>query len=96
MNQLVIVGRLVESPVNHNNELFTFSINVQRPYKNANGEYETDIIKCLITSDMQEQMSTYCSKGDLVGIKGHLETRDNSTYVYAEKITFLATHSTEE
>ena len=60
--------------------------------------YDTDFIKCTMWSGVAENTSEYCKQGDLIGIKGRIQTRviekDNSKQtiqeVIAEKVTFLA------
>ena len=55
-------------------------------------------IKCTMWSGVAENTSEYCKQGDLIGIKGRIQTRviekDNSKQtiqeVIAEKVTFLA------
>ena len=48
---------------------------VQRPYKNFDGIYETDFIDCILWNAVAENTAEYCKKGDLVGIKGRIQTR---------------------
>ena len=84
LNQLVCVGRIVEI----NEE--TIKIAVTRNYKNENREYETDFISCKIFKNIAKNVNEFCEKGDLVGIKGRLETFDSKLIVIAEKVTFLS------
>ena len=48
---------------------------VNRGYKNQNGEYDTDFIPCVLWRGVAENAAEYCHKGDLIGIRGRLETR---------------------
>jgi single-strand DNA-binding protein len=101
LNQTVIVGRLVSDPTIKENENGTKVVKallaVQRSYKNTEGEYETDFIDCTIWNGMAQNMSDYCKKGDILGIKGRLETSNyekngekrKSMTIVAEKVTFL-------
>ena len=74
------------------------TVAIPRSYKNENGEYDTDFVKCTMWSGVAENTSEYCKQGDLIGIKGRIQTRviekDNSKQtiqeVIAEKVTFLA------
>ena len=103
LNQVVIVGRLVEKPIVEENEnenkVCNITLAVQRSYKNAEGVYETDFIKCTLWNGIAENTAEYCGKGDLVGVKGRLETsvyeKENGekyriTSVVAESISFLS------
>ncbi|MDD4644153.1 MAG: single-stranded DNA-binding protein, partial [Bacilli bacterium] len=77
---------------------------VPRSYKNTNGEYETDFINCILWAGVAQNTTEYCKKGDLLGIKGRIQTRkieDNPekpiyvTELIAEKITFLSSKKTD-
>ena len=69
-----------------------------------NGEYETDYIPCVLWKGVAESTTQYCKKGDLVGIKGRIQSRSYETeeekrYVVeliAEKVTFLTSKNKEE
>ena len=49
------------------------TIAVQRSYKNAEGVYETDFIRCTLWNAVASSTSEYCHKGDIVGIKGRIQ-----------------------
>lgn len=108
LNQVVLVGRLVRDPeiqVSENKKNFTnITLAVPRSYKNQNAEYDTDFIDCRLWSVVADNANEFCKKGDLLGVKGRIETR---TYeqdgekkyimeIIAEKITFLSSKKTEE
>lgn len=97
------VGRLVGDPevkeLESGNKVTNITIAIPRSYKNADGEYETDFVDCTIWNGVAEKTSEYCKKGDLIGVKGRLETsvyeKDNGektkrTSVIAEKVSFLS------
>ena len=105
LNQTVIVGRIVniESEKETNKGMLTLA--VPRSFKNAEGEYETDFIPCVLYNGIAQNVLEYCKKGDLVGIKGRIQTRAteqddetkiNVVEVVAEKVTFLSTSSRKE
>lgn len=101
LNQLVLVGRLtsdVEVKEVGDKKVTTIVVAVPRPFKNQDGEYETDFIKCNVWNNLAETTAEYCGKGDLIGIKGRVQTneieKEDGTKEYkleivAEKITFL-------
>lgn len=84
LNQVVAVGRIYSI---ENGELI---IAVPRSFKNENGEYDTDYIEVRLSKSIEENVSTYCEKGDLVGVKGRLESGINKMSVVADKVTFLS------
>lgn len=97
LNQLVIVGRLVENPTIEKLEdkkIGRITLAVQRSYKNINGEFDTDFIECILWNGIAENTCEYCHKGDLVGVKGRMQSRKvddkNILEVVAEKVTFLS------
>ena len=107
LNQVVLVGRIVRDPELHEGEDYKstlLTLAIPRSFKNVNGEYDTDFITCTIWRGIAENVCEYCHKGDLVGVKGHLQTSnyekdDVKVYkleVIAEKITFLSTKKEAE
>ena len=101
LNQVVIVGRLVSKPIVEENEngrkVSEITLAVPRSYKNAEGIYETDFIKCTLWNGIAENTVEYCNKGDVIGVKGRLECLGgNELQVIAEKITFLSTNKNKE
>lgn len=103
LNQIVLVGRLSNEPEIQETEsgksMANLVLAVSRSFKNSEGEYETDFIKCKLWNNIATNTCEYCKKGDLVGIKGRLQTfknQDNFVMeVVAEKVTFLSNKSKE-
>lgn len=103
LNQIVLVGRLVKTPelkmTESGRKISRITLAVPRNYKNTSGEYETDFLDCTLWTNVAENTSEYCQKGDMLGVKGRIETRiikadDGSkkkrTEIIAERVTFLA------
>ena len=105
MNQVVIVGRLTSDPElkeNENKKWTQITVAVSRNFKNADGVYETDFIPCILWSNIASNTVEYCKKGDIVGIKGRMQTRTSkdkegnsnvSLEVIADRVTFLSSLS---
>lgn len=101
LNQIVIVGRLVKDPelieTETGKKVTNITLAVPRSFKNPDGEYDTDFINCTLWTGVAESTTEYCHKGDLLGIKGRLQTstyekdeqKKFKTEVIAEKVTFL-------
>lgn len=89
LNQVVMVGRLVKEPTKE--ELV---ILVPRNYKNKEGLYDNDtfVIHHKMTSILEQNIH----EGDLVGVKGKLESENNEIKIKAEKITFLSSRKGSE
>ncbi len=109
LNQLVVIGRLVRDPelrkTENGKNVTNITLAVPRSYKNPNGEYDTDFIDCVLWSTVAESTTEYCKKGDLLGIKGRIQTRKietedektkQVTEVVAEKVTFLSSRKHKE
>ena len=108
LNQAVLVGRIVKDPELKDTEIGkvnNITLAVPRSFKNMNGEYDTDFISCVLWKGVAESTAEYCKKGDLVGIKGRIQTRDveleDETHkkyveVIAEKVTFLSSKKADE
>lgn len=100
LNQLVIVGRIVEDSLEvkkeNDKELLTITLAVNRAYKNAEGIYETDFIPCILWGGVATNTAEYCRKGDIVGVKGRVQSVDGKLEVVAEKLTFLSSKKSEE
>lgn len=105
MNQTCIIGRLVRDPelreLEDGKKVSNITVAVQRSYKNENGEYEADFIDCTLWNGVADRTAEYCKKGDLVGVKGRLQTntyeneegeKKKITEVIAEKLTFLSSN----
>jgi single-strand DNA-binding protein len=108
LNQIVIVGRLVRDPevkeTESGKKVSNITLAIPRSYKNADGEYDTDFIKCVLWSGVAENTSEYCRKGDLLGVKGRVQSstiEENGKEkeimeVIAEKITFLSSKKNKD
>ena len=103
LNQVVLVGRLVKDPelkvTSNGKKTAVVTLAVPRNYKNPEGVYETDFLDCTLWTNVAENTTEYCQTGDMVGVKGRIQTRtiqndDGSkrrkTEIIAEKVTFLA------
>ena len=79
LNQVVLVGRIVKTPelrvTENGKKTATVTLAVPRNYKNASGEYETDFLDCTLWTNIAENTTEYCQTGDMVGVKGRIQTR---------------------
>lgn len=91
LNHIVLLGRIIE-----NEEEGYITIAVPRYFKNEEGEYETDNIKCKVMENVEKNTKEWTKKGDIIGIRGRLQEEEGTLYVMAEKITFLSTTKKEE
>lgn len=91
LNQIVLVGRIIE-----NEEEGYITIAVPRYFKNEEGEYDTDYIKCKVMGYIEENTKEWTKKGDIIGVRGRLQEEEGTLYVIAEKVTFLSSKKEKE
>ena len=109
MNKVIIIGRNtkdIELKVTPSGtSVAEFSVAVNRTFKNANGERESDFFNCIAFSKLAETISRYVKKGDQVGVEGRLQTRNYTnkegrkvyiTEIIVENVEFLQTKKQEE
>lgn len=106
VNQIVLVGRIARTPetktAENGKKMATLILAVPRNFKNANGEYDTDFLDCTLWSSVAESTSEYCKTGDMIGVKGRVQSRivespdglrRRKTEIVAERVTFLTSNS---
>lgn len=80
INNVVLVGRLTrDAELRYTGSgiaVASFTVAVERPYTNAQGERETDFINCVAWRKTAEIISNYTRKGSLVGVTGRMQTRN--------------------
>ena len=108
LNQVVLVGRIVyhlELKKNHSGKNYlSLMLAIPRSFKNIEGTYDTDFIRCIVWDNVASNTSEYCKKGDIVGLKGRLQSRlvernekkENIMEVIGEKVTFLTSSKEKE
>lgn len=105
LNHVILVGRLVRTPeliltdTGKKRSIATLAVN--RGFKNLNGEYDTDFLDCTLWTNIAENTAEYCKTGDIIGVKGRLQTRlidneDGTKYkkmeIIADSVTFLSSY----
>lgn len=102
MNSICLVGRLTKDVelryTPSNVAVATFTLAVNRTFKNENGDREADFINCVMWRQQAENLANWAKKGALIGITGRIQTRsyDNQqgqrvyvTEVVAEQFQLL-------
>lgn len=79
VNRFVGIGRLTRDPeLKHTPNgvaVASFNIAVDRQFKSANGEKETDFIPVITWRGLAENCGRYLSKGKMVAVEGRLQIR---------------------
>ena len=80
INNVVLVGRMTrDAELRHTNSniaVATFTLAVNRPFKNEAGEREADFINAVIWRQPAENLANWAKKGSLIGITGFIQTRN--------------------
>lgn len=102
LNLVVLIGRLTRDPeikyTPSGAAVASFTIAVDRKFKNAKGEKEADFIRIVVWRKLAEICSEQLSKGRLIAVDGRLQVRSydgqdgqrkSISEVVAEDIRFL-------
>lgn len=80
INNVVLIGRLtrdVELRYTPSNQaVATFTLAVNRNFKNQDGEREADFINCVMWRQQAENLANWTKKGALIGVTGRIQTRN--------------------
>jgi len=106
MNRVVLIGRLTRDPdlryPSSNIPVANFTIAVNRPFENQNGERVADFINIIVWRKQAENVKKYIGKGSLVAVEGRIQTRNYEgqdgkrvyvTEVVADSVQFLESKS---
>lgn len=103
LNRVVIVGRLTKDPELRYSQagkpITSFTLAVDRTFKDANGERGCDFIPVVVFGPAAEHSANYLSKGKIAGVDGRIQVRTYDgqdgqkrwvTEVVAENVRFLS------
>jgi len=80
LNRIILMGRLVRDPELRHTQSGTavasFTLAVDRDFKDRNGEKETDFVDIVAWRHTGEFVSKYFSKGRMAVVEGRLQMRD--------------------
>ena len=109
INNVVLVGRMTRDAelryTPSNQAVATFTLAVNRNFKNQDGEREADFINCVIWRQQAENLANWAKKGTLVGVTGRIQTRNYEnqqgqrvyvTEVVADNFQILESRATRE
>jgi single-strand DNA-binding protein len=102
INRVVLVGRLTKNPelkyTPNGVAVTSFTIAVNRPFSNQQGERDADFIPVVVWRRQAENAANFLQKGSLAGVEGRIQTRsyENNegkrvyvTEVVADSVQFL-------
>lgn len=80
INNVVLVGRMTRDAdlrmTQGNTAVASFTLAVNRNFKNQAGEREADFINCVIWRQQAENLANWAKKGALIGVTGRIQTRN--------------------
>lgn len=102
LNRVVLIGRLTRDPelryTPNGVAVTTFTLAVDRPYSNQQGQREADFINIVTWRGLAETCANYLKKGRLTAVEGRLQIRnyDNNegkkvyvSEIVADNVRFL-------
>ena len=105
MNKVVLIGRVTRDPelryTASNIPSTRFTLAVNRPFENQNGEREADFINVVVWRKQEKKKKKYVTKGSLIAVEGRIQTgsyekdgqRVYTTDVVADNVQFLESKS---
>jgi single-strand DNA-binding protein len=103
LNRVVLIGRLTKDPelryTPNGVAVTNFTLAIDRKFKNAQGERETDFIPCVMFKQLAELCANYLAKGKLASVDGRIQIRTYNdkdgqkrwiTEIVAEDVHFLS------
>ncbi len=101
INRVVLVGRLTKDPelkyTPNGIAVATFTLAVNRPFSNQQGEREADFLNIVVWRKAAENVANYLKKGSLAGVDGRIQVRTYEqegkrqyfTEIVADSVQFL-------
>jgi len=102
LNRVILIGRLTKDPelryTPNGIAVASFTLAVNRPFNNQQGEQEADFIPIVVWRKQAENCANYIGKGSLVAVEGRIQTRTYDgkdgqrryvTEVIADNVRFL-------
>lgn len=109
MNHVQLIGRITKYPevkmTPSNIYVCSFTLAVDRRFKDQGGNKQTDFIPCVGWRKVAELLGNYCHKGSKIAVSGSIQTRSYDdqngrkvfvTEVLAEEIEFLDSKTQEQ
>ena len=78
LNRIILIGRLTRDPEMRTvgeHTVANFSLAVDRPFANQQGQREADFIDCVAWRKLGETVGNHLTKGRLVAVEGRLQVR---------------------
>lgn len=93
MNNFMAVGRVTKQPTTifeNEKEKTIVNMALNRNYKNNEGFYEVDFIPVTLWEGVAITCLEYIKPGDVIGIRGRIESNEGKLEIIAERLTFIS------
>ena len=103
LNRIVLIGRLTKDPelryTPNGKPVVTFTLAVDRQFRNQQGEKETDFINIVVWGTQAENCANFLSRGKMAAVDGRLQIRSFDgqdsqkrwvTEIVADNVRFLS------
>ena len=80
LNNVVLIGRITKDPelrtTASGQNTVSFSLAVERNFKDQNGETQADFINCVAWRSQADFIANYIKKGFLISVQGRIQVRN--------------------
>ena len=80
LNNVVLIGRITRDPelrtTASGQNTVSFSLAVERNFKDQNGETQADFINCVAWRNQADFIANYIKKGFLISVQGRIQVRN--------------------
>lgn len=80
LNQIILMGRITKDPelrkTNNGTSVISFTLAVDRDFKDDSGNKETDFIECVAWRGTADFVAKYFGKGRMAAVSGRLQIRN--------------------
>lgn len=96
LNQVIITGRLRKVIDLGEGKGTIITIENSRPFKNADGIYESDFIDVKVFDGVKNSLIECIKEDDLIGVRGRVQVREADgnkiIEIVSDKITFMSSN----
>ena len=92
MNKAIVLGRLTSDPEKRvtttGKPVTSFTLAIDRPFRDAAGNKETDFLPCVIWGKAAEMVADSCKKGQRLLVEGRIQVRnyENRISIHAPRL----------
>ena len=85
MNSIVLAGKVIDIDLKNN----TFTLSVERNYRDDEGQYQYDTFLCQPWKGMNNYLSSYLNQNDYLIIKGQIKNDNDKNVVMVDQFSIM-------